>query len=593
MHPSLIFLSLTLLLPLAAALPPPHLTRHRLNRRRSSAAPPQEHIEVTRPLPIESLPLSCKLPILSHTFGNTIDLPPTNDTYSPPSNCSWTHAVLHLSGASNGSQYDRIAGVWLAGAEILRTSTPEPTDDGISWNVRKDVTKYSSLLRQSNLTLSVMLENIVNDVYTAVYQVNLTLYFYNNASSDAPKSTNTSLNMNSSLELNKNPADLIIPLSASGEEGFWFKIEKELDAVYHGIQIPLNTYRAVIEVYVSFHGNDEFWYSNPPDSYIEMNNLTTQRGHGAYREVLVKLENNVIGSVMPFPVIFTGGINPLFWEPIVSIGAFDLPSYEIELTPFLGMLLDGKVHYFGLSVADAIPFWLVDANLHLWLDDKIDMVQAGPIKYSVPSTCVERKFKFNQLAGEFEIEGERESELSGWVFSSAGNFTTHVTNKLEFENTIEFKNNGTEKSVEHEVEIKNKVQIKSDTGYTVSSLTVEKKYPLEFTTTTLPGSGVNDNYLVTTKLEQSLKEEKKELGTGNVEVKSTLESKQKSSGWMFVQDHDVLSGSASTEQRYKVEDVFGCYTRRVVAEAGVITTDTENFICATAPASSFTMFDRK
>ncbi|KAK6135781.1 hypothetical protein DH2020_030476 [Rehmannia glutinosa] len=449
MHPSLLLLlllSLPLILPLAASSPPTHhshFTNHRLHRRHS-AAPPQEYIEVTRPLPVDSLTLSCNLSVLSHSFGNTINLPPTNDTYSPPRNCTWTHAVLQLSAASNGSQYDRISGVWLAGAEILRTSTPEPTPDGIFWNVRKDVTKYSSLLRQSNLTLSVMLENIVNDVYTGVYRVNLTFFYYYNAT-NGTAATNAvnfplsqfspnrkSTKLKNSMELNENPADLIIPLSASGEEGFWFNIKSELDAIYHGIQIPLNTYRAVIEVYVSFHGNDEFWYTNPPDSYIETNNLPTKRGHGAYREVQVKLDNNVIGSVIPFPVIFSGGINPLFWDPIVSIGAFDLPSYEIELTPFLGMLLDAKTHYFGLGVADAIPFWLVDANLHLWLDDEADKVQAGPIKYSDPSTCVEREYRFYQLDGKFEIEGERESEYSGWVNSSAGNLTTYVSYKLEF-----------------------------------------------------------------------------------------------------------------------------------------------------------------
>lgn len=603
MHPSLLLLALTLLFPLSAASLPPslhnsHLNTHLLHRRKS-AAPPQEYIEVTRPLPFDSLTPSCSLNVLSHSFGNTIDLPPTNATYSPPVNCTWSNAVLQLSAASNGSQYDRIAAVWLSGAELLRTSTPEPTPEGVFWKVRKDVTKYSSILRQSNLTLSVMLENIVNDVYTGVYRVNLTFLYYN-VSVNGTNTANYPLSMlrpnrkstirklkdhspvfrnsrNYSVELNENPADLIIPVSALGDEGFWFKIKSESDAVYQGIQIPLNTYRAVIEVYVSFHGNDEFWYTNPPNSYIELNDLPTQRGHGAYREVVVKLDDNVVGSVIPFPVIFTGGINPLFWEPLVAIGAFDLPSYEFDLTPFLGMLLDGKVHFFGLGVTDAISFWLVDANLHLWLDSKVDKVQAGAIKYSDPSSCIERESKFQQLDGEFEIEGERESKFSGWVNSSAGNFTTYVTRKLKFENTIEFKNNGTEKTVEQEVKVTSEVKVEdSATGKEVSRTTVETKYPLELTTTTIVGSG-KDNYLVTTKLEQSFKEEKK---VGNVQTK--IFNTQKSKGWMFVQDHDVLSGSATTDQSFKVEEGSSCYLRKVSAEGGSITSDAKNFLCASA-----------
>ncbi|KAL3834817.1 hypothetical protein ACJIZ3_009553 [Penstemon smallii] len=592
MHSPLLLL--LLLLPLSAtASPPPDHQSHFTNRHLNSTTtpPPQEYIEITRPLPFSSLTPTCTFPILTHTFANTINLPPTNTTYSPPHNCTWSRAALHISASSNGSQYDRIAAVWLAGAEILRTSTPEPTPEGIFWNVRKDVTKYSSLLRQSNLTLSVMLENIVNDVYTGVYHVNLTFLYYNDTKivtrpfsrrSTAIIEENRGirrrkLNLNkNSTDLNENPADLIIPISTIGDEGFWFRIERESDVVYQGIQIPLNTYRAVIEVYVSSHGNDEFWYSNPPDSYIEMNRLPTTRGHGAYREVLVKLDDNVVGSVIPIPVIFTGGINPLFWEPVVSIGAFDLPSYDIELTPFLGMLLDGKVHFFGLGVDGAISFWLVDANLHLWLDHKVDRVQAEAVKYSSPSTCVEREYKFQQLDGKFEIEGKRKSEFSGWVNSSAGNFTTYVTRKLKFENTIKFKNDGTEKNVEQEVKLTNEVKIKSSTGDLISTSKVETKYPLEMTTSTFPGS-VKDTYLMKTKLEHSLKEEKSE-GT----FKSTLVNSQKSEGWMFVQDHDVLSGAASTDQSYSVEDSFGCYTRSVSVSSGNITNDTTGYLCASA-----------
>ncbi|KAL9995435.1 putative peptide-N(4)-(N-acetyl-beta-glucosaminyl)asparagine amidase [Helianthus debilis subsp. tardiflorus] len=72
--------------------------------------------------------------------------------------------------------------------------------------------------------------------------------------------------------------------------------------------------------------------------------------------------------VVPFPVIFTGGIYPLFWEPVVSIGAFNLPSYGIDLALLLGLLLDDKIHSIGIQIADVISFWLVDVNLHLRFD---------------------------------------------------------------------------------------------------------------------------------------------------------------------------------------------------------------------------------
>ncbi|XP_042033631.1 peptide-N4-(N-acetyl-beta-glucosaminyl)asparagine amidase A-like [Salvia splendens] len=189
--------------------------------------------------------------------------------YSSPLDCTWSNAVLQFSGASNGSQYDRISAVWLAGTELLSTSTPEPTPHGISWTFRKDITRHSSLLRRSNLTLSVMLENIVDDTYTGIFHVNITFLFYNIRKS--PISSPRKLIRNfptGSLELDQIPADLIIPVSAAREEGFWFRIQSENDTVSSEIQIPSNTYRAVIGVYISAHDDDEFWYSNPPDYYI-------------------------------------------------------------------------------------------------------------------------------------------------------------------------------------------------------------------------------------------------------------------------------------------------------------------------------------
>ncbi|KAI7986402.1 hypothetical protein LOK49_LG14G02269 [Camellia lanceoleosa] len=176
-----------------------------------------------------------------------------------------------------------------------------------------------------------------------------------------------------------------------------------------GLKIPRNTYKAVLEIYVSFHGNDEFWYSNPLDSYIRMNNLTTGRGHGAYREVFATIDGSFVGSVIPFPIIFTGGINPLFWEPVVAIGAFNVPSYDFDLTPFLGLVLDCKTHLFGLGVADSIPFWLVDANLHLWLSHGSSAINAQSVHTHTPSLSIKRSSVFDQLDGSFKIRAKRTS----------------------------------------------------------------------------------------------------------------------------------------------------------------------------------------
>lgn len=383
------------------------------------------------------------------------------------------------------------------------------------------------------------------------------------------------LDENYSLNACDSPADLIIPISDIAGEGFWFKIETGSDVKQKGLQIPLNTYRAVIELYISFHANDEFWYSNPPDSYLEQNNLTTGRGNGAYREVLVTIDNITVGSVIPFPVIFSGGIDPLYWNPVVSIGAFDLPSYDIELTPFLSMILDGKVHFFGLGVTDALSFWLVDANLHLWLDDNVVVVKAGTVK-STASVSTKRKSKFNKLDGKFKIKVKRKRESSGWVSSSLGNFTTSVSEKLKFKNTMKFKKNGTYKDVEQKVTVKTEVEVESCAGSDIYSITVSRKYPLEITTSNVTGSEVG-KYLIVSDLETSMEEEREEES-----FTSSLVNTQKANGTMHVENRVVLSGAANTSQSYIVSDEFGCYSRQVSAAGGYISNDTTSVLCASS-----------
>jgi hypothetical protein len=115
------------------------------------------------------------------------------------------------------------------------------------------------------------------------------------------------------------------------------------------VTLPSNPYRVVLEVYASLHGANEFWYLNKRP----------------FHAVTVRVDKVLAGAAWPFPVIYTGGINPFLWQPVTAIGSFNLPSYSIELTPLLG---DGKPHEFLFAVTNAQDMWYVDANLHLWLD---------------------------------------------------------------------------------------------------------------------------------------------------------------------------------------------------------------------------------
>ncbi|CAH8292765.1 unnamed protein product [Eruca vesicaria subsp. sativa] len=570
-----VFLVLAFLTATTVSLPssPDRFLKSALTSLRSPDVP-QEYQELTLPSPSDHLTPSCSHLLLRHSFANTINKPPYTAPYTPPpSDCTsppWSHVNLDLRAASSGDQYDRISGLWLGGVELLRTSTAEPSPTGIFWKVRKDVTRYSSLFTRSDLNVTMMLENIVNDVYTGIYHINVTLNFYEFNTID--------------ISRRESPADLIIPVSndGGGNRGFWFMIENSEESYSNKIQLPLNTRKIVLELYVSSHGNDEFWYSNPPDSYIVTNKLATGRGNGAYREVVVKIDGRNVGSEVAFPVIFTGGINPLFWEPVVGIGAFNLPTYDMDLTPFLGMVLDGKEHEFALSVNNGISYWLVDANLHVWVDHEAVSVEAGSGSYDSPKRHVVRKEVLEeQLDGSFKVEAEVRSEFDGWVKSSEGNLTTVVKSVFKVGSLVKFEENGAYKRVEQRVETKRVVEVTNELGKQVNRVVHERSYPRTVITSTLRGlSNDKDMYVLVTNVSQALNE-RYLVGEALTEVYN----RQDSDGWMQVEDHNVLAGEARTRQSLSYIDEFGCYSRTVVAANGEIDQDSSSDTCPSSSSS--------
>lgn len=117
-------------------------------------------------------------------------------------------------------------------------------------------------------------------------------------------------------------------------------------------------------------------------------------GGGIYRELQVYIDDIFAGSINPFPVIYTGGINPFLWRPLSGIMSFNIPSHRLNLTPFLGLLYDGKVHNISITVFgnNAQGYWYLDAALLLNIDksSNFNKIIGGYInKYKVDDVYVE------------------------------------------------------------------------------------------------------------------------------------------------------------------------------------------------------------
>ncbi|KXN73387.1 hypothetical protein CONCODRAFT_3619 [Conidiobolus coronatus NRRL 28638] len=283
--------------------------------------------------------------------------------------------ILTWKGFSKGRQYDRIAGVWLDGVEILRTSTAEPTEQGIRWEFKVDVTRYCSLLYKER-AVTVSLNNVVNEIYTASFLIDLSLEIY--------------LNMNDheaeKISLYKRPSDTIIGISQFEQSSEpWFTLENNNSIKFKLPQTSSNIQRAILEVFITGHGKEEYFQFNTPEDFPKESD---QPKFGTLRELQISVNGIEAGVGWPFPVIFTGGVCPSLWRPISGIGSFSTDPIRFELSQFVGDLIKNQNNEIELLVSPSDSFWHVTGNLHLWdgeggINNNSGMISSSDLKFPI------------------------------------------------------------------------------------------------------------------------------------------------------------------------------------------------------------------
>lgn len=241
---------------------------------------------------------------------------------------------MNFTVTSQGRQFDRLGLMYLGDIEVFRTSTAEPTANGIVWTYIKEMEQYNALWA-TDQKIIFDLGNLVDSTYTGPFFTTLTATFFT-----VPDSQPT--------------ADTILPISAeqSGVNmGSAFTVPSQNASVSY--KLPQNVERAVISLSACGQIAEEFWYTNTFLSEVNTFESTagTLYGYGPFREVQLLIDGQLAGVSWPFPIIFTGGIVPGFWRPIVGIDAFDLRQHEIDVTPWLPLLCDGGSHTFEIRVA--------------------------------------------------------------------------------------------------------------------------------------------------------------------------------------------------------------------------------------------------
>ncbi|KAI9760316.1 MAG: hypothetical protein M4579_001720 [Chaenotheca gracillima] len=385
----------------------------------------------------------CSQVLMQYSFANSYGKP-FIASYTPPS-CAFNRVTINFTVTSQGRQFDRLGLMYFGDIEVFRTSTAEPTANGIQWSYIKDMSNYLSLFKTPQ-KLIFDLGNLVDSTYTAPFDTKLTATFFNVADSIVP-------------------ADEILPISArrsSSNASSAFTVPS--DNATNTVSFPRNVRRAVFTISACGQASEEFWWSNVLSSNTDAFASTsgTLYGFSPFRELQLLIDGNLVGVAWPFAIIFTGGVAPGFWRPIVGIDAFDLREREIDITPWLPLLCDGNEHTFEMRVVglsdngkgDGVlsntvgDNWVVTGKVFIWLD-KAGSITTGtrpvsmvrPPTLSVSSAVTANATGANETLS-YQVRANRQLSVNSTIHLSNGSYESSWGQTLEYTNNGLFTDQG-------------------------------------------------------------------------------------------------------------------------------------------------------
>lgn len=318
--------------------------------------------------------------LFNHSFGNS-----WNDPFViqlEPPKVDFNKVVLTLNTSVNGVQYDRLAHLFMEGAEIWRTSTIEPGGKRVYSSFKKDVSTFLALFKKES-QLSFMLNNALSDRLDGAFEIALYADFYF-AEEDYED--------DDILDIRGKPANHIIPLTSGSSKKMPLSYLSSQSLSVELPHMPINTTRLRLSVFTSGNGNEEFWYSNVLSKYTNRFPDNSMPGHGPVRIVNAYINGKKFATHAPEPVIFTGGISPAFWNPVVSLNAFDLPSIDLDITGLLPYMWNsnatGNTNTLEIEVSNGVgeisnkshsvgSDWITSASLLVFENDKISTSKAS------------------------------------------------------------------------------------------------------------------------------------------------------------------------------------------------------------------------
>ncbi|MDR6532809.1 hypothetical protein J2800_003569 [Caulobacter rhizosphaerae] len=482
---------------------------------------------------------------------------PVAFSYTPPAACPgpWAKVVLEADfDVTAGRQFDRTAIIHLGGVNLYYGTTMEPRKAiAPAWHVERDVTDYAALLAQPGAG-EVLIANVVNETYTGRLTAGARLLFY-------PASTATPA-----------PAapQIVQPIS-----GGLARLTKDKDRLAQTVVLPANVERLALDVVAQGQADDEFWYDCVPDHLAS--DKEGRCGGGAFRQVEVFVDGQRAGLASLFPWIFTGGINPYLWFPAPAPETLNFTPSRIDLTPFAGLVNDGRPHRIEVAVPGVRNYYLVTASLLAWRDAGASSTRGRLLHNTLAGpreTTDARHVQVGEqgLNGRIDTRLAQKGEIAGVLQTSHGEVTTSVRYAMSFSNRQSYVSND-------KVQIgrmRQSTRLQVDTRRTDASGTATRReissYPFSSVTQeTITADGTNQTAAVDLTLART---EREVTSDGRVWTRALSNHVAPTAQGQFNRAaRRFQNASGSSVQAYRLEDsAIGCYGRTVVVKDNTVVT---------------------
>lgn len=482
---------------------------------------------------------------------------PVAFAYAPPASCPgpWAQVVLEADfDVTAGRQFDRTAIIHLGGVNLYYGTTMEPRKAiAPAWRVERDVTDYAALLAQPGAG-EVLIANVVNETYTGRLTASARLVFYPaSATTPAPAAP-----------------QVVQPIS-----GGLAKLTKDKDRLAQTVVLPANVERLALDVIAQGQADDEFWYDCVPDHLAS--DKEGRCGGGAFRQVEVFIDGQRAGLASLFPWIFTGGINPYLWFPVPAPETLNFTPSRIDLTPFAGLVNDGRPHRIEVAVPGVRNYYLVTASLLAWRDAGASSTRGRLLHNTLIApreTTDARRVRTGQqgLNGRIDTRFTQNGEVAGVLQTSHGEVTTSVRYAMAFSNRQDYVS-------DDKVQIgrmRQSTRLQVDTRRTDASGTATRReissYPLSTVTReTVTADGTDQTAAVDLTLSRT---EREVASDGRVWTRALSNRVSPTArGQLNRAARRFQNASGSSIQAYRLEDsALGCYGRTVVVKDNAVVT---------------------